>query len=424
MLMSSFIDFIDNTCQLFSDTFFGGQTLAKPRPNSYMLDFAKAYVTAQFAYTLAAKNKLGALDTSVPINLSTPNQAPSNYQVTPLLNIPQGMHGFILSEIAPATDVTNIKICFRGVQLSELSSVKRALEFTGPGVNSFTKSADTIFQQIEHITKNHPKVNLEFTGHSLGGADALHAFHDFLSRHLKDDNFQNIEKVTLNTLNAPGDHVDTKTSLHQLLSENKQSDTPLKVEINISTSDNDLVSQIGQNPAVDLSPDLAKVQVCHVDKINVDPLSTWGQFFKLLPDIVKEMIYIAHKLESIFSPTLSDHATHISEQEFSPNFHHSFHNNQTLSGQEEIQAVLDYKWHTVHAINFLANCTNGVIALSEVLFQFSGYQNSLSFSDLYTDLQEGAKLIMPLFAAAPLSAPLFIESGVVGVISEHVSYFG
>lgn len=322
--------------------------------HTYMSDFNNAYITANHAYTLTEQQVSGTFD---------PIKSLANYQITPLSGIPNGMHGFILAESVPSDETVHIKICFRGVQLSDFGSVKRALEFTGPGINSFIESSDSIFEQIESITKQHSAVTLEFTGHSLGGADATSAFHDFLYHYLIGNRFQNIEKISLNVLNAPGNHLDIKNSLHDLLLENKVSDKPLDIKINIAISDSDIVSHIGESPLSDISSNLATVQLCHVDKINTHD-STWGMFFKLLPDSIKEAVYIAHALEPIFSNDT------IEKQEFSSNFDYRYYNNQTLNGLENLHATLAYKWYSATAINFIAKCTNSVLAVTDVITGF------------------------------------------------------
>jgi hypothetical protein len=316
----------------------------------YMSDFNNAYVIANYAYTLTNQQNSGTLD---------PAKSLFHYHVTPLNGMPNGMHGFILSESVPNAETIQIKVCFRGVQPADLGSVQRALEFTGPGINTFMKSSDSIFEQIEAVTKQHAAVALEFTGHSLGGADATSTFHDFFFHYLESNRFQNIEKVSLNVLNAPGNHHEIKDSLHDLLFANKHADKPLEVKINVAISDADIVSQIGESPLNDISADLATVQLCHVDKINTHN-STWGAFFKLLPDAIKETI-IAHALEPLFSSDT------LKIQEFSPKFDYRYYNNQTQEGFENIHATLDYKWYTVTTINFIAKCTNSVLAVTDVI---------------------------------------------------------
>lgn len=351
----------------------------------YMLDFAGAYVTANYAYNLAKQKNLGILDTSEPINLFTYNQSDSNYLATELTNLPAGMHGFILVEAAPISEAVKIKVCFRGVQLTDLSSVKRALEVTGPGINSFIDASETIMKQIEAVTQKYAAVELEFTGHSLGGADATHSFHDFLYHYTQDYQFHNVEKLTLNTLNAPGNHIGLSDSLNDLLRANHYSSKPLDIEINVAISDGDMLSQIGQNPFIDIAPNLATIQLCHVDKISYDPNSTWGEFFSTLPDIIKEMVYLAHTLDPIFS------TGSLADKELSPNFSYQYFNNQTATDNQEINDILAYKWYTASAINCLAESANALIEISSVLFDYSHeyfydeeYDNQ--YADLYADL--------------------------------------
>lgn len=351
----------------------------------YMLDFASAYVTANYAYSLAKQKSLGILDASEPIHLFTPDKANSKYLVNELVNLPAGMHGFILVEAAPASGITHIKVCFRGVQLTDLGSVKRALEVTGPGINSFIGASKTIMKQIEAVTQKYSAVELEFTGHSMGGADATHSFHDFLYHYTRDCQFHNIEKLTLNTLNAPGNHIAVSDSLNDLLHANHYSSKPLDVEINVAISDGDMLSQIGQNPFIDISPNLATIQLCHVDKVGYDPHSTWGDFFSILPDIIKEMVYLAHTLDPIFSTgTLTD-------KELSPNFSYQYFNNQTSTENQDINDILAYKWHLASTINCIAESTNALIDISSIIYDYSqeyfyDEEHDNSYADLYADL--------------------------------------
>ncbi len=352
----------------------------------YMLDFASAYVTANYAYSLAKQKILGTLDVSDPIDLLTPNQSSSSYSVNELINLPAGMHGFILVE-AVHSEAANIKVCFRGVQLTDLSSVKRALEVTGPGINSFIDASATIMKQIEAVTQKYTKVELEFTGHSLGGADATHSFHDFLYHYTRDYQFHNVEKLTLNTLNAPGNHIGLSDSLNDLLRANHYNSKPLDVEINVAISDGDMLSQIGQNPFINIAPNLATIQLCHVDKIIYDPHSTWGEFFSTLPDIVKEMVYIAHTLDPIFS------TGSLTDKELSPNFSYQYFNNQTATDGQEINDILAYKWHLASAINCLAETANALIDIGSVISDYSqeyfyDEEYSNEYSDLYTELYD------------------------------------
>ena len=357
----------------------------------YMLDFANAYTTAHHAYALTKQQHSGSFDPLAPILLFNPKGELTSYQVTPLSDMPNGLHGFILSEVTDKSGVVNIKVCFRGVQLSEPGSLDRALEFSGPGIHSFIENAPKIFQQIEAVTKQYTSVSLEFTGHSLGGADATSCFHDFMYHYTADYpeyNFRNIEKVTLNTLNTPGNHVELQNSLQHLLHDNKFCGSPLDVAINITISDSDIISHVGTNPFSGISTDLAKVQVCHIDKINVTPNSTWGEIFSALPALIKEAIYIAHTLEPIFSPKIqpdSEDKT-VPEQEFSPNFSYQYHHNSTAEGLEKIDTILEYKWYLSTGINFVAKTANIAIELSNILIHTADNLFADSTDDSFLDL--------------------------------------
>lgn len=322
------------------------------KESKYMYDFYHAYITANHAYTLSTQD--------IPVNYKLA-QGATTYEVTALKNIPNGMHGFILSESASNDALQVIKLCFRGVQVSEFSSVKRALDFSGPGVKSFIDHSDDILNQLEMITQQHKRVALEITGHSLGGADSASTFHDFLYHYVESHRFQNIEKVTLNVLNAPGNHVESREMLHDILEQNISSDKPIDVSINIAISDGDIVSQIGESPLANISAELANVQLCHVDKIALEPNSTWRVFFNALPSIIKEIAYIGHSLEPIFTEIS------LENQEFSPNFNYKYYNNQTQVGFESVNQNLNYKWYTSSGINFMAKCANKVITLIDVL---------------------------------------------------------
>lgn len=418
---------IDSEAGIFPEPSNTFQASTKTSPE-YMLDFASAYVTANSAYVLTELENSGELHSDELISLFTPNAGSADYKVNQLKNTPAGMHGFILTETATTSDTVKIKICFRGMQpFSDPSSFQRGLELGGPGLNSFIESSHKIMKQIEAITKQYASVDLEFTGHSLGGADASYAFHDFLYHYTHDAQFRNVDKVMLNSLNAPGSYIELKDSLSHLLFLNKIDPTPLKIDINIAVSDCDIVSQFGESPFSDIPADWATVQVCHVDKIGYNPYSSWGDFFNILPEIIKEMVYLAHTLEPIFS------TKSISEQELSPNFSYDYYNNLTDKGIEQINEILEYKWHITSAINQFAkglNDLSGLAKIAQTHFDacMEGEFNEEytdNYSDLYADLNAGNNIDACL-TLSNLSECYYQESQQLDLLSvqEPVCCFG
>lgn len=369
--------FIINEPNLFTNSTIAKDSDSKCTPQ-FMQDFASAYVTANFAYTLTELKYQGILDTSAPITLYNADKSSTQYLVTPLVDMPRALNGYILTEANPISDTVNVKVCFRGVQFTDISLI-RAVEPGGPGIQSFMNASDSIMKQIEAITQQHTAVKLEFTGHSLGGADATNCLHDFLYHYVDQGQFQNVQSVTLNTLNAPGDYLNNKDSFSQLLFANKYNSAPLDVAINIAISDADFISQFGENAFSETPQNLATVQVLHVDKINTKEHS-WGEFFRALPDIIQEMIKIGHALEPIFSPNQN------AENELSPNFSYDYFNNQTETGPEKINEILTYKWHVTSAINFAANMLNNVIDFSIFSFQLSKGILTENLNDILCDL--------------------------------------